>query len=83
MIHSIKSVQYNSRSSILKRLSTSSKKSWIPTSDCDLQKVTINAWIHEVAEQQRVQATRVVPWFLKNMPVIDIYNIFLIFNVLQ
>lgn len=61
------------RSSLLLRQyqyeSSSTKKSWIPTNESDLQKVTTNAWIHEVAEQQRAQATRVVPWFLRNMPV--------------
>lgn len=43
-------------------------KSWVPQSEEALQKVTTQALIHEVAEHQKEQATRVVPWFLKNMP---------------
>jgi len=65
------------RSSLLRQYqyaSSSTKKSWVPTNELDLQKVTTNAWIHEVAEHQRAQATRVVPWFLRNMPVSCVSN---------
>mmetsp|Transcript_19339 Transcript_19339/g.32807 ORF Transcript_19339/g.32807 Transcript_19339/m.32807 type:complete len:724 (+) Transcript_19339:132-2303(+) len=48
--------------------STNSRKSWVPESEEDLQKVTMNAMIHEVAEQQKERAGRIVPWFLKAMP---------------
>lgn len=45
-----------------------SKKSWVPVSDEKLQQVTTKSLIHEVAEQQRELAAKVVPWFLRNMP---------------
>lgn len=61
-----------------------SKKSWVPVSDEKLQQVTMKSLIHEVAEQQRelaakvildsvheswlTQTSQVVPWFLRNMP---------------
>ncbi|KAJ1432942.1 hypothetical protein B484DRAFT_394719 [Ochromonadaceae sp. CCMP2298] len=48
--------------------SMSTRKSWIPESEEALQKVTTNAMIHEVAEQQKERASRIVPWFLKSMP---------------
>ncbi len=38
-------------------------------SDEKLQQVTMKSLIAEVAEQQRELATKVVPWFLRNMPV--------------
>lgn len=37
-------------------------------SDEKLQQVTMKSLIAEVAEQQRELATKVVPWFLRNMP---------------
>lgn len=46
-----------------------SSKSWVPENDEVLQRVTMQSLIHEVSEQQRELATKVVPWFLKNMPV--------------
>jgi hypothetical protein len=49
--------------------SQSSNKSWVPMSDEKLQQVTMKSLIAEVAEQQRELATKVVPWFLRNMPV--------------
>lgn len=49
--------------------SLGTKKSWIPETEEMLQHVTMQSLIHEVAEQQRELATKVVPWFLKNMPV--------------
>jgi len=50
------------------RFSTQSSKSWVPVSEEKLQIVTMQSLIHEVAEQQRNMAEKVVPWFLKNMP---------------
>lgn len=46
-----------------------SSKSWVPDNDEVLQRVTMQSLIHEVSEQQRELASKVVPWFLKNMPV--------------
>ena len=64
--------------------SMGSNKSWVPVSDEKLQQVTMKSLIHEVAEQQRElaakvmvdsvcessfeQVKQVVPWFLRNMP---------------
>lgn len=61
-----------------------SKKSWVPVTDEKLQQVTMKSLIHEVAEQQRelaskvildsvnesrlTQISQVVPWFLRQMP---------------
>mmetsp|Transcript_3860 Transcript_3860/g.5309 ORF Transcript_3860/g.5309 Transcript_3860/m.5309 type:complete len:1017 (-) Transcript_3860:1740-4790(-) len=46
----------------------SDMKSWIPLTNLELQRITTQSLIHEVAEQQRELAAKVVPWFLKNMP---------------
>ena len=46
------------------------RKSWIPTEDDLLQKVTTQALIHEISLQQMHGVQEVVPWFLKTMPVI-------------
>lgn len=43
-------------------------KTWVPTDASEIQKITTQAMIHEVAEKQKEQANRVVPWFLQNMP---------------
>eukprot|EP01033_Poteriospumella_lacustris_P003883 gene3883-2760_t len=53
----------------------SSSKSWVPSSEDKLQKVTTQSLIHEVAEQQRELANKVVPWFLKNMPAAYFRNV--------
>ena len=45
------------------------QKSWVPTEQPLLQKVTTQALIHEISLQQMEAAAKVVPWFLKNMPV--------------
>jgi hypothetical protein len=55
-------------------VSMSTRKSWIPQSEEALQKVTTSAMIHEVAEQQKERAARVVPWFLKTMPVRNAFS---------
>jgi len=44
-------------------------KSWIPTQDVLLQKVTTQSLIHEVSMQQIESANKTIPWFLKQMPV--------------
>jgi glutamate dehydrogenase len=62
----------------------SSIKSWVPVGDEKLQQVTMKSLIHEVAEQQRelaakvmidsffesslTRVSQVVPWFLRQMP---------------
>ena len=43
-------------------------KSWIPRETESLQKITTQALIHEISIQNFEVATKVVPWFLKNMP---------------
>ena len=45
------------------------KKSWVPTEQTDLQKVTTQALIHDISMQQMEATARVVPWYLKNLPV--------------
>lgn len=52
----------------LKSAGNSEMKSWIPVTNLELQRITTQSLIHEVAEQQRELAAKVVPWFLKNMP---------------
>ena len=58
----------------------SSAKSWVPTQDHILQKITTTAMVHEVSLQQMEMAANVVPWFLSNMPVTSIYT-FLQYNL--
>jgi hypothetical protein len=41
------------------RALSSSKKSWVPSSDEKLQQITMKSLIHEVAEQQRELAQQV------------------------
>ena len=43
-------------------------KSWIPTESESLQKIATQALIHEISIVQFEVASKVVPWFLKNMP---------------
>lgn len=43
-------------------------KSWIPTESESLQKITTQALIHEMSIMQFEVASKVIPWFLKNMP---------------
>lgn len=49
--------------------SKGTSKSWVPTTQEELQEVTMQAMIHEVSLAQVASVTEVVPWFLKNMPV--------------
>jgi len=51
------------------------RKSWIPTEDELLQKVTTQALIHEISLQQMHGVEKVVPWFLKTMPVNQILKL--------
>ena len=51
-------------------------KSWVPTEDDTLQKVTTQALVHEMSLQQMESVNSTVPWFLKNMPVIIIKRSF-------
>eukprot|EP01041_Mallomonas_annulata_P014975 gene14975-31804_t len=44
------------------------RKSWIPTEDDLLQKMTTQALIHEISLDQLRGVQEVVPWFLKIMP---------------
>jgi hypothetical protein len=44
-------------------------KSWVPTENTKLQKVTTQALLYEVSLEQMNSSNKVVPWFLKNMPV--------------
>lgn len=53
-----------------------SSKSWVPSEDNEkLQKIAIQSLIHEVSEQQRELAVKVVPWFLRNMPAAYFRNV--------
>jgi hypothetical protein len=45
------------------------KKSYIPTEQRDLQRITTQSLIHEISMQQMEAANKVVPWFLEQMPV--------------
>lgn len=51
------------------RMSTVTKKSWVPIQEDLLQKVTTNSLIHEMSMQATESAAIVVPWFLSSMPV--------------
>ena len=53
----------------LLRMSTASKKSWVPIQEELLQRVTTNSLIHEMTVQATESAAIVVPWFLNSMPV--------------
>jgi hypothetical protein len=44
-------------------------KSWVPTEEDVLQKITTQALVHEVSIEQMQSTATIVPWFLKNMPV--------------
>lgn len=57
-----------SSASVPLRSFSEKKKSWVPTQDDLLQKVTVQSLIHEISLQQMESAATVVPWFLKNMP---------------
>ena len=56
-------------SSSVSQFSSAAKKSWVPTQDDILQKVTSQSLIHEISLKQMESAQVVVPWFLTNMPV--------------
>jgi len=44
-------------------------KSWVPVENLSLEKVTKQAIVHTLTQYQMETANRVVPWFLKHMPV--------------
>ena len=58
------------------------KTSWQAENDLDIQRVTQNAIIHELTQQQSRQIQSVVPWFLNAMPVSDLF-IFQLVVILQ
>ena len=43
-------------------------KSWVPSSDKELQRITTQALVHEISRQKMQQIEDFVPWFLSNMP---------------
>jgi glutamate dehydrogenase len=44
-------------------------KSWVPSADSKLQKVTTTALVHEVSMKQFASTEKTVPWFLQQMPI--------------
>ena len=51
-------------------------KSWIPTQDDLLQKVTTQSLIHEISTLQMQSAMKTVPWFLKQVHITtNLYHI--------
>lgn len=52
----------------INKFSTNAQKSWVPTENTSLQKVTTQALVYEVSLEQMTSSNTVVPWFLQNMP---------------